>query len=122
MSDQRGRPINYALVLPTLTGSQRLRLPEAFGSLDAKDGKPPHTTVTQMWDVDHSIYGVWRALMILFAVADGAVIVATLLNASWTNSAALGTKLRSAEHKRFVTAPRSRRTGWPARAALIRWT
>jgi hypothetical protein len=83
MHDQRGRAINHAALVRRLAGSQGLQLPHILGDLDCIDGKPRPTNAASVWDVDHKIYAVWKLLMILFAVADAVVIMATMLNVSW---------------------------------------
>jgi hypothetical protein len=44
----------------------------------------PRGDAVSVWKaVDHWIYHTWNSLMVLFAVADGVIIVNTILGASW---------------------------------------
>jgi hypothetical protein len=75
MHNQRGRAISHAELLRRL--SEKLRLDDLLGGdVELDDAVPKKTNAQNVWAVDHLIYHGWNWCMILFLVADVAIIVA----------------------------------------------
>jgi hypothetical protein len=82
MHDQRGRAINQAELAKRL--SYRLSLREFLGgSFRVDDAVPKTVNARAVWAVNHTMYVVWRSCMLLFAVADLAIILSTGFHLGW---------------------------------------
>jgi hypothetical protein len=83
MHYQRGRAINQAELAKRV--SCELSLQGLLGGFQVKDSIPARADAVRVWAVDHAMYLVWRLCMVLFALADAAVIISTSRGDIWFN-------------------------------------
>ncbi len=81
MHHQRGRAINHGGLAKKL--SEKLELAQLLGRLEIDDAQPKTTNAERVWTVDHTIYLVWRVLMVSFILADIAVFISLGLHLNW---------------------------------------
>ena len=83
MHYQRGRAINQAELAKRV--SYELSLQDLLGGFQVEDGIPTRADAVRVWAVDHAMYMVWRLCMVVFVLADVAVIISTSRGDIWFN-------------------------------------
>jgi hypothetical protein len=82
MHTQRGRAINQAELARRT--SSILSLKQLLGGdFQVDDAMPRNSNAPNVWDVDHSIYHIWRTCMVLFFFADVTVIASVVFGLNW---------------------------------------
>lgn len=74
MHSQRGRAINQA-ELARRTSSKLALKSFLGGNFILDDAVPSQTNAQDVWEVDHSIYQVWKICMLLFGIADLVIVL-----------------------------------------------
>lgn len=82
MHTQRGRAINQAELARRT--SSILSLKQLLGGdFHCEDAMPKTVNAPNVWDVDHSIYHIWRTCMVLFFFADVTIIASVVFGLKW---------------------------------------
>jgi len=82
MHTQRGSAINQAELAKRV--SSILSLKQFLGGdFQVDDAMPKNTNAPNVWDVDHSIYQIWRTCIVLFFFVDVTIIASVVFGLKW---------------------------------------